>query len=470
MGRANTFGLLVGAVASVVLAVPASAAATSLVYLDGGNVWTALVDGSHKQAFTTDGTPTTPTGESGNIGPYFSVTADDTGRVLAAREFRSGSDTSAFWHWFDASGKEAAIPQIVHMQDGGECTIYSGPSGARLDPSGTWVAFWFLCSTFSFETFPVLQVTTSGPSVEGPDWNGYFSPGWYGKRVTASNERDVGIQPDSPNAPMVVTEGFPAWMAGFGTTNILHIEPARGGGEAIVTEIDSTGATADQLKFVTYRGAPQLGDTVEGCTIPTESNANTSVGSESWSADGQWVAWTDAGGVKTARVPANVATPGACQMTPTVISATGSSPQLTPHDWYTGASGETGGSGGAGASPTPVMSHVTLGSKAFDRKKGTKLRVSLSEAATVEAAVTKKVAGHKVKGHCNVHAKHGARCTVAQKLASVKFAATAGSNTFAMKLPHVAPGTYTLSIVAVGANGKTSASDTLTITLRASKK
>ena len=165
-----------------------------------------------------------------------------------------------------------------------------------------------------------VQVNTPGSLLEGPEWSGYWQPSWYGLRITASNLADAGIQADDPNAPLVTNLSFDLWVQHIGSDKITRIDPARSGGMAIVEHYDSSAATVeDKLTFVTFNGAPQLGGTVDGCTIPTQGDA----GSPSWSADGKWVAWSDAGGVKTAPVPANLATPGTCEMSPRVISRDG---------------------------------------------------------------------------------------------------------------------------------------------------
>lgn len=319
----------------------APAQATSVVYVDGGNARVARVDGSHRLRLTTDGTATTPSFSSTGsavefVGPYSNVTADDRGRFLVARQFRDGKHQteSAFWIWASAAGKRLGTPAIVKMS---YCGFPSaGPAGARLNPSGRWFAFWYICNygSPSYGSDEVVQVNTPGSILQGPEWSGMWQPSWYGQRLTASNLADGGIQADDPKAPLVVKLHFDLWIEHSGADRITRIDPARSGGRAIVEHYDSEATpVADKLTFVTFSGKPRLGGTTTGCTIPTRGDAN----SPSWSADGRWVAWKDDGGVKAARVPAGLATAGACRMSPRVISAKGSQPSLTPHDYWPAA-------------------------------------------------------------------------------------------------------------------------------------
>lgn len=341
MKRAALVNGLAVLAAGVLLTMPASAGATTVIYIDGGNIWTARVDGSHKQRFTTDGTTATPPFDASSpklafVGPYSNVTADDLGQVLAARQFRDqkGESDSPFWLWADAAGKQLKPPALVKMT---YCGFYPvGPMGARLHPSGKWFAFWYICEfgAPSWSSDEYVQVNSPGSVVQGPEWSGMWQPSWYGWRLTSSNLADGGIQADDPSAPLVIKSSFDLWIQHVGDDRISRVEPARAGGRAIVEHYDSSAATTEgKLTFVTFTGAPQPGGTHDGCTIPTQGDAS----SPSWSADGTWVAWTDSGGVRTARIPANLATPGPCQMSPQVISASGNQSSLTPYDWWPAA-------------------------------------------------------------------------------------------------------------------------------------
>ena len=100
------------------------------------------------------------------------------------------------------------------------------------------------------------------------------------------------------------------------------------------------------------------------------------------------------------------------------------------------------------------MSAVRLRSKRFAAKKGTTLKLTLSQAARITVLITKTVRGHKVKGVCKRHAKTGKRCTTTVTKRTLSFSGRAGANAFKLKLRRLAKGRYTAAVTAQNANGK----------------
>ena len=316
---------------------PASSGATSVIYIDAGNIWTARVDGTHKQRFTTNGTTTprrsTPAHRSSRSWVRTRTSRPTTaGRSSppANSEIRKGRTTPR-----SGSGtmRRVAAEATGAGQDDVLWVLPGSTDGGAAAPSGKWFAFWYICEfgAPSWSSDEYVQVNSPGSIVQGPEWSGMWQPSWSGWRLTASNLADGGIQADDPSAPLVIKSSFDLWIEHVGDDRISQVEPARAGGRAIVEHYDSSAATAeDKLTFVMFTGAPRLGGTTDGCTIPTAGDAS----SPSWSADGMWVGWSDKGGVKTSRIPADLATPGPCQMSPRVIASTGNQSSLTPYDWW----------------------------------------------------------------------------------------------------------------------------------------
>jgi hypothetical protein len=106
---------------------------------------------------------------------------------------------------------------------------------------------------------------------------------------------------------------------------------------------------------------------------------------------------------------------------------------------------------------SPTLSAVKLGSKRFAAKKGTKLKLTMSQAATIRVLITRAVKGHEVKGTCTRRARTGKRCTTTSTERTLTFTGEAGANAFKLKLRGLAKGSYTAAVTAQNANGKSDA-------------
>jgi hypothetical protein len=108
-----------------------------------------------------------------------------------------------------------------------------------------------------------------------------------------------------------------------------------------------------------------------------------------------------------------------------------------------------------GAKPlAPALSAVRLASKRFAAKKGTTVKLTVSQAARIRVLITQTVKGHKVKHACKRNAKTGRRCTITITKRTPTFSATEGANAFKLQLKGLVKGSYTATITAENANGK----------------
>jgi hypothetical protein len=128
-------------------------------------------------------------------------------------------------------------------------------------------------------------------------------------------------------------------------------------------------------------------------------------------------------------------------------SATGSSP---------GAGSSSGAGVGAGAkTPAPTLSGVKLGAKRLAAaKKGIALKLILSQPATIEVLIAQNVKAHKLNGVCDPAAKKGKSCQTTVKRRTLTFSGLAGSNTLGLELAGLGKGSYTATIFAENATGK----------------
>jgi outer membrane protein assembly factor BamB len=106
--------------------------------------------------------------------------------------------------------------------------------------------------------------------------------------------------------------------------------------------------------------------------------------------------------------------------------------------------------------PAPKLSGVHLSSRRFTARRGTVLRMTLSESAQVHVQVGRTLSGRTVKRHCRVGARHGARCTVTRRARRFAFHGKAGPNRRQLNLRGLPAGRYVATIVAVGPAGRKS--------------
>lgn len=112
------------------------------------------------------------------------------------------------------------------------------------------------------------------------------------------------------------------------------------------------------------------------------------------------------------------------------------------------------GPGTSAKTPAPRLSSVRLASKSPSGKSGIALKLALSQAATIKILITQTVKGHKYTGACRPTVKKGRTCTVTVRKRSLVLSGSAGANTLMVRFAGLQKGSYTATIVAVNANGK----------------
>lgn len=112
------------------------------------------------------------------------------------------------------------------------------------------------------------------------------------------------------------------------------------------------------------------------------------------------------------------------------------------------------GSGTGVKTPAPTLSGVKLGSKRSTGKQGIALKLTLSQPATIKILIGQTVKGHELRGVCKPTAKQGKGCTATVGKRTLTFSGSTGSNTLELKLAGLGKGSYTATILAENANGK----------------
>ena len=126
--------------------------------------------------------------------------------------------------------------------------------------------------------------------------------------------------------------------------------------------------------------------------------------------------------------------------------------QTTPSSLGTGSSPP--GSGTGARTPAPTLSGVKLDSKRLAAKKGIALKLTLSQPATIKILIAQTVKAHKQGAVCRPTARKGKSCTATIGKRTLTFSGSTGSNTFKLTLAGLGKGSYTATIIAENANGK----------------
>jgi hypothetical protein len=331
--RALTRLSLAMAIAALALSAPA-ADATVLTWIESENVWIANPDGSGKRQLTTAGT-----GDS----PYRSPTSDDSGVVVAAR----GQE----YFRLDQTGKVLN----ANLAPMGPCNFGKPfPAPIRVDATGEWVSYGYICNSgypsfsnnFEVAISPAANAYATGNQIE---WDAWFQPTWYGKRLVVSDSQKIFIQPaaSDPPAPAAPSFGY-AWIAAPGIS--LARAVVNRAGNAVLMQghtDDGNGGITDHLIWGRLpAGVPDSTDgtpaeVADSCAVPVQG---TPIFSD-FSPDGTLITWSDAGGVKVSPTPTYNGT-DQCTASPAVIAAAGSQPAF-------GASTLTTASGPAPGGPAP---------------------------------------------------------------------------------------------------------------------
>jgi hypothetical protein len=401
--------ILAAATLLAAAALPASAAAApSLVYAEG-NIWVASPDGASKKQLTTNG-------------GYQFPSADDSGRIVA----RVGATGAvARWYWLAADGTQLGIgtPAMRKCSDGISSSA-AGPFWARVDPSGTYVAYNYICGLYSLRV--AVDAVGSFGFNEHRFWSGYWDASWFGKRLVASSGGSY-VHADLPDAP---TGDLSQWL-GSDEGSIARVEVARNGTFSLV-EVELS-SEASRLQFLT--GNP---DNPGGgrCVLPATGRQF----SHTISPDGTLVAWNDGGGVKVARVPdlsdpATEGQPCALAAEPVVISANGRHPAFTAYDYFPAPTPPPPPAGDTGRPDLPIPPvepgiDVALPTRIKDAAlaRGVKLKLN----ATVPGNLTvRATAPAKTAKRLGVKVKRRAKTAV---VATGSLRAVAGENTVTLRL------------------------------------
>lgn len=372
-------GLLLGA---IVGGVPL-AAAGSIAYIDGNEVWVSSFDGSRKERLSS--------GEN----EWRTVAAADNGRVIGERiEAGKISQLSRLQLW-ESNGQ--VISQGPLPSKSG-WTSYVAPLSLDLTADGIFAIYGYsgqrgLFPTATFEKGHYAILSDTKANLEPIGQTGYTWPTTFGRRVVAASGSQVVVQAADSSNPFWTT--WSTLLDSSGTGLELHRADVAANGKLVGLELTGDSGATEKVGVISIAGvdAPATFPAAVDCYLPAAGKAR----GVTFSQDGTQIAWKDEQGVKIAGVPTTAADPCVFSSPPIVISATGSSPSIggadiaqlrppapTPPTPAPAPAPPPGIGPGAGGSPS--VSVLTKGSAAaLAGAKGLTLKVSVLAAGKVTA-------------------------------------------------------------------------------------
>jgi hypothetical protein len=311
------------------------AAASSIVYVKGGDIWRYAPNGARKRVIV----------RAPGITAFSAVTQDDRGRLWAVRE------PARRWERFTPSGRRlgksfdtAGTGITLHYDPVRNLPGFAGPLDAQVSDDGRLLASWGILEQLdhidpvAIPPAPKYFVTQSNaPNVgdcchdvditaslptNGLAWPSWLHDGTFIAAPFSNLLKGYGI--------WYVPASIPELRYWFGPTNsalrLAHPEVTRRG-DYIAATIDTRNALSkDEDITVGHLPGPPPAVPDRDCLWP---NPHGTVAGLTWSPDGTTLAWSDSVGVWTARFAVPAQTGQVCVVTAKRLLAR----KATSPDW-----------------------------------------------------------------------------------------------------------------------------------------
>ena len=277
--------LLIAALAAgALLAAPAAAGASSIVFAKNGNVWLANPDGSGQYQVTLDGTP----GD-----PYESPSQADDGTIMAVRG--DGRDRLLYRMRQNGQLLNAPVPTVAR------------PDDPRLSPDGSRAAYWFLSATTYFGCDYCIgiygQTIYTHPDrltryEEVPEPYCCYRPSWVGNEGVLMDSSAAIIWFHRYGSADETAEWFDDVQTFNDTQELTDPELSSGRDKLAVVRGDSR----ETLQLYAVSGAPPTSSATPapGCRF---ENPTGLFESPSWAPDGSGLVWQEDDGIWMSPIP-----------------------------------------------------------------------------------------------------------------------------------------------------------------------
>ena len=265
--------LLLPALAVTALALcPATASASSLVYMKGSDVWVGSPDGAVERQLTTGG-------------GFESPSQADDGTVVAIERGESGGVRFGLVHRISRTGQGLSSVRCAPENS----TTYTGPLGAEVSRDGSAVAFHYFQAP---NPSPVAAYCPTGSdSVPGDTLGGHFNPSWI--------SGDHVVLFATSGFPNVITDAPGQDSDGWFTESGLRLDA--GAVDRGFTKLAGIVSGGGELRLYQMNGPPPAAPTAR-CSF-TFPGATDHYEHPTWSPDGTQLAWDEPDGIHVADVP-----------------------------------------------------------------------------------------------------------------------------------------------------------------------
>ena len=265
-----------------------AAAADSIAYIDGGEVWLSSLDGAQKVRLATH-----VVNSSGETEKWLAVAASDSGRIVAARNVPGRISRFSWFKVWEPNGT-STVEGPLNAPTGWVTYVY--PLGFDVTADGVHMVYGYSnsssCCPISFAQGTYVRPVTNS-SLDPINVSGQEHPTLFGNRMIANTGETVNVQ-DASAAPYGTD--FTPWIDFSATGLELRRTDVAANGQLLAAELEQwNGGTQEigKIAVVAAQGvdqSPTFPASVD-CFVPTAGVAKDA----SLSLDATRIAWTDDG-------------------------------------------------------------------------------------------------------------------------------------------------------------------------------
>ena len=303
---------------SFLLAVPAVAEASSVAYIENGEVWVSSLDGAAKARLAAP-----VVNSAGETETWLAVAASDGGRIVAVRNFPG---RNAGFSWFKVWEPDGTSTVEGPLNYPGGWALVTYPLGFDVTPDGVHMVYGYSntnCCPYTFGHGTYVRPVSNSP-LPPISISGWEEPTLFGTRVIARSGSTVAVQ----SSATTYGTDFEPWLDLSGIGLDVRRTDVAATGTLLAGELeqwDNGSQIIGRIAVLSIDGVdtPYTPGAVD-CLLPASGIAKD----VSLSQDGHAIAWTDAEGLKVARDPATTNDLCTLAAPPVVIAAGGTSASI----------------------------------------------------------------------------------------------------------------------------------------------